>query len=289
MITLCSIKGIAYQESDSLLAGGESVKVDALLSILNLTLSYSQSDKLSSDHSANILAQYSAKSFAQQSAKTLADVSAKIYANQSILTTNGGWDLMCVRLTYGVQHSNLVNNVHSVQPLGLMPLDCSSLRAKSLNQLPKLIPSSLANSDNCSLNSGWMRIWKAGALPSPFGLLSLFIVDMCVPIEIVSNTLGTHLNMEKPNKTMPRSALTLTGHLTTTDRLSIEEAMKDHITPVTGRNSFTPNIKFKWRFFSCQQSKYFSVEASNEKEARSLLPDSPCLFSARIRQEGDHA
>lgn len=201
----------------------------------------------------------------------------------------GGWDLMCVRLTYGVQHSNLVNNVHSVQPLGLMPLDCSSLRAKSLNQLPKLIPSSLANFDNCSLNSGWMRIWKAGALPSPFGLLSLFIVDMCVPIEIVSNVLGTHLNMEKPNKTMPRSALTLTGHLTTTDRLSIEEAMKDHITPVTGRNSFTPNIKFKWRFFSCQQSKYFSVEASNEKEARSLLPDSPCLFSARIRQEGDHA
>lgn len=75
MITLCSIKGISYQESDSLLAGGESVKVDSLLSILNLTSSYSQSDKLSSG--------YSAKSLAQQSAKTLADVSAKIYANQS--------------------------------------------------------------------------------------------------------------------------------------------------------------------------------------------------------------
>lgn len=42
--------------------------------------------------------------------------------------------------------------------------------------------------------------------------------------------------------------------------------------------------KFLWRFFSCQQSKYFSVEANNEQEARSLLPDSPCLFSARIRQ-----
>ncbi|ETT00617.1 hypothetical protein HMPREF1568_1205 [Providencia alcalifaciens PAL-3] len=66
---------IAYQESDSLLAGGESVKVYALLSILNLTSSYSQSDKLSSGYSANILA--------QQLAKTLADVSAKIYANQS--------------------------------------------------------------------------------------------------------------------------------------------------------------------------------------------------------------
>ncbi|EMN0829557.1 host cell division inhibitor Icd-like protein [Providencia rettgeri] len=66
---------IAYQVNDSLLAGGESVKVDALLSILNLTSSYSQSDKFSSGYSANILA--------QQSAKTLADVLAKIYANQS--------------------------------------------------------------------------------------------------------------------------------------------------------------------------------------------------------------
>lgn len=81
MITLCSIKGIAYQEKASLLAGN-------------------QSGKLSSDHSVNILA--------QQPAKTLADVSAKIYANQSgeyflgqsakhfanllILTTIGGWD-----------------------------------------------------------------------------------------------------------------------------------------------------------------------------------------------------
>ncbi|WP_421959170.1 host cell division inhibitor Icd-like protein [Providencia huaxiensis] len=66
---------IAYQVNDSLLAGRESVKVDALLSILNLTSSYSQSDKISSGYSVNILA--------QQLAKTLADVSAKIYANQS--------------------------------------------------------------------------------------------------------------------------------------------------------------------------------------------------------------
>ncbi|HEC8340156.1 TPA: host cell division inhibitor Icd-like protein [Providencia rettgeri] len=44
--------------------------------------------------------------------------------------------------------------------------------------------------------------------------------------------------------------------------------------------------KFKWRFFSCQQAKYISVEATNEQEARAMLPDSPCLFSARIRQGG---
>ncbi|WP_442959540.1 host cell division inhibitor Icd-like protein [Providencia sp. PROV247] len=47
--------------------------------------------------------------------------------------------------------------------------------------------------------------------------------------------------------------------------------------------------KFIWRFFSCQQFKYFIVEATSEQEARSLLPDSPCVFSARIRQEVGHA
>lgn len=42
--------------------------------------------------------------------------------------------------------------------------------------------------------------------------------------------------------------------------------------------------KFLWRFFSCQQFKYFLVEATSEQEARSMLPDSPCIFSARIHQ-----
>ncbi|MCU6377629.1 host cell division inhibitor Icd-like protein [Morganella morganii] len=47
--------------------------------------------------------------------------------------------------------------------------------------------------------------------------------------------------------------------------------------------------KFKWRFFSCQQSRYFTVEARSEQEARSMQPDAPCLFSARVRQEVRHA
>ncbi|WP_193830565.1 host cell division inhibitor Icd-like protein [Morganella morganii] len=46
--------------------------------------------------------------------------------------------------------------------------------------------------------------------------------------------------------------------------------------------------KFLWRFFSCQQSRYFTVEARSEQEARSMLPDAPCLFSARIRQGVKH-
>lgn len=86
MITLYSIKGIAYQESDFLLAGkGVSLIYSLNNTIaLNYGITGNQSDKLSSDRSGII--------FPQQSAKTLADVSAKIYANQLILTTVGGWD-----------------------------------------------------------------------------------------------------------------------------------------------------------------------------------------------------
>lgn len=199
---------------------------------------------------------------------------------QYFLSSVGGWDLMSVRNTYGVHRHNLVNNVHSVQPLGLMPLDCSSLRAKSLNQLPKLIPSSLANSDNCSLNSDGMRIWNVGDSPSPFGDLSLLIVDMYVRILLVWVSLRTYINMTNVKIATPRSAA------------NTIEAFNHNVNrgnTMAMYKSTQTHPKFKWRFFSCQQSKYFSVEACNEKEARSLLPDSPCLFSARIRQEGGHA
>ncbi len=68
---------IAYQVNDSLLAGNNVSSTYTLNNTvaLNYGITGNQSDKLSSDHSVNILA--------QQSAKTLADVSAKIYANQS--------------------------------------------------------------------------------------------------------------------------------------------------------------------------------------------------------------
>lgn len=77
MITLYSIKGIAYQESDSLLAGNNvsSTYTPTNTVALNYGITGNQSDKLSPGYSANVLA--------QQSAKTLADVLAKIYANQS--------------------------------------------------------------------------------------------------------------------------------------------------------------------------------------------------------------
>ncbi len=185
----------------------------------------------------------------------------------------GGWDLMSVRNTY------------AVQPFGSMPNRSNSFRPRVLSQLAKLMFDSFAAASNCSFNSGVMRILNCGDCPSPLGLLSRFTVDKWSPIELISIYIGGHLNTVKPIKsTPPNNATNTIRGLITNDRVIIEVTMSKHITPVTGRNSFTPNTKFLWRFFSCQQSKYFSVEANNEQEARSLLPDSPCLFSARIRQ-----
>ncbi|HGD3319984.1 TPA: host cell division inhibitor Icd-like protein [Proteus mirabilis] len=61
MITLCSIKGIAYQVNDSLLAGKGVSLIDTLNNFAALNYGITGS----------------------QLAKTLADISAKIYANQS--------------------------------------------------------------------------------------------------------------------------------------------------------------------------------------------------------------
>ncbi|MCQ6312537.1 host cell division inhibitor Icd-like protein [Citrobacter portucalensis] len=40
--------------------------------------------------------------------------------------------------------------------------------------------------------------------------------------------------------------------------------------------------QFIWRFYSCQKRRYHIVIASTESEARSQLPDAPCLFAARF-------
>lgn len=190
-----------------------------------------------------------------------------------------------------VQHSNHVNDVHEVQPLGSIPRLCSSARPNSFNQLARLTPSFCASKSNCSFRSGVMRIWNGGAFPVPFGCLSrLMIVDMCTPINVVLFSIGVHTNTYVPIKTTPRCAETLPRRLTTNDRTSIEVAMKDHITPVTGRNSLTPNIVFTWRFAECQENKatYHHVTAHTEDEARSLLPGLLLVFAARIRQGVNH-
>lgn len=368
---------IAYQVNDSLLAGGESVKVDALLSILNLTSSYSQSDKISSGYSVNILA--------QQLAKTLADVSAKIYANQSPKFTgnqsgeylsgcNSGeylstpkrgsakrgeftplakgdfshlskeanyphwqgliWITIRGRIEFlqsikgkviefcqsikkgkielldtikkerieflesikkGSQSATLGDvdikyraseNINislllwygKYQFLGSIPNRSNSFRPRVLSQLPKLIPASDAADSNCALSSGVILIWNVGDNPFPFSVLSLFGVDMYVRNPLVCYLLCTYSNMKYvQNKTPSNDITSITQGLTTNDTDTIEVAMQDINTPVTGRTSLTPNQSYRWLFLALNRSDYtakpcrIAVTAPNEHDARLML------------------
>lgn len=169
------------------------------------------------------------------------------------------------------------------QPLGSIPKRSNSLRPRVLSQLAKLVFDCLAAISNCSFSSGDIRILNCGDCPSPFGLLSRFTVDKWSPIELALVLIGGHLNTGEPIKSTPPNSITSTERgLTTNDNYTIEVAMKDHIMPINGHNSPISINLFNWRFFSCQQFKYLTVTARTEQEARSMLPDSPCLFSARV-------
>ncbi|WP_345840313.1 host cell division inhibitor Icd-like protein [Morganella morganii] len=122
-----------------------------------------------------------------------------------------------------------------------------------------------------------MRIWKVGDNPSPFGDLSLLIVDMYVRNLLICSLLRTYISMCYVIKAMPCGASTLTGHLTTNDIISIEVAMSQYITPVTGRNSLTPSQSFRWLFLALERgnpaAKSHRIEATapNEHSAHLLL------------------
>lgn len=167
-----------------------------------------------------------------------------------------------------------------VQPFGSIPCRNSSLRARSFSQLPRLTFSLSAAASNCSLNSGTSLILNIGDFPAPFGLLSLFTVDMYRPVEIVLMLLGLYTNTFNLDRTTPRSA---------TNTIEASNHNVNWSNTMAMYKSTQTHPKFKWRFFSCQQSRYFTVEARSEQEARSMLPDAPCLFSARIRQGVNHA
>ncbi len=185
----------------------------------------------------------------------------------------GGWDL------------NLVNDVHSV--------DCLALRCL------RLISAFTAVTINCALLSPSSRFLSKSATTScgkrAFSCCDLLLIELVAISESPyswCDSVYAKINVIKGLK-----CDSLRGNF-----ISVG-AIHQIATPRSARNTieaFNHNVirgntmamykstqthpKFLWRFFSCQQSKYFSVEASNEKEARSLLPDSPCLFSARIRQ-----
>ncbi len=199
---------------------------------------------------------------------------------QYFLSSVGGWDL------------NLVNDVHSVDCLALRCLRLiSPCKAATMNWAV-LSPSSFSNSTLLAISCGTRALIFCDLLLT----LSLIIT---APYLFTWVPVYTKIVLIKVLKWVPVNVYTgcqldvvafnndKAPQCCSTNRASNHNVKRSNTMAMYKSTQTHP--KFKWRFFSCQQSKYFSVEASNEKEARSLLPDSPCLFSARIRQEGDHA
>lgn len=166
----------------------------------------------------------------------------------------------------GAVHS--ITESNPAQPFGSMPCRRNSARASSFNQLPRLTPSRSAASLSCCRNSGVIRIWKVGDSPSPFGVLSRLIVDMYVRNLIAWILLCTYVITTNMQKTTPRTAGTVPGRLTSTDKLRIEEAMKDHITHPQGRKSYI------WRFLALSAigRNVIHITANTEREAREQSP-----------------
>lgn len=99
----------------------------------------------------------------------------------------------------------------------------------------------------------------------------------------------------------PEARQTLTGHLTTTDRLIIEEAVKENTTPAQGRHSLNLNSgneqpSFVWIIAAIRRDSQnikvtiHHIAAATEREARlSLVKDHVCFFAGRINQGVSHA
>lgn len=203
----------------------------------------------------------------------------------------GGWDLNRINNIYSVQHHNLVNDIHSVDCLVLRCLRLISALAAVIKKPAVLSPSIFNASissksskgsltDTCSDLLFFLPVAITGS-PS-YRWCSVYtklfhekILTWCSPLNILvvftSDFIGNR------NSNAPKCANT-TEAFNHSVMESYDMAMY---------KSTQTHPKFLWRFFSCQQSKYFSVEATSEQEARSMLPDSPCLFSARIRQRDD--
>lgn len=139
-----------------------------------------------------------------------------------------------------------------------------------------------------SRSSGSSRNWNGG-LPR----LSFLCVDTLSTPDVMCLCVMTHY-MHMNEKATPRSAETLPRRLTTNDRLRIEVAMKNHITPISGRTAYTLNTersKFTWLFIGTPANTpnctpiVLRTEADTETEARALFPAWSLTFAAKIRTE----
>lgn len=111
---------------------------------------------------------------------------------------------------------------------------------------------------------------------SKWSFMELFKQLVLTCLNDVDNLFKQGAKVSPLEITKPGSASTLTGPLTTSDRKSIEVAMSNRTTPLTGRASISP-ILFTWRFLALNRHDKkakpcrLSVDAPTEREARSIL------------------
>lgn len=212
--------------------------------------------------------------------------------NHTEITVDAGRLSLSELATYESFVGHRVTSTKSVgQPFGSMPRLSSSRRSSLLIQ-PALLssPSSFIATANRSDRSTSRRSCTT-CRSFWFSLVDIGVYRYILRFEVINVHHCIAFSKAKPGSVSP-----LTGPLTTNDKARIEVAMSDHITPLTGRNSLTPN-KFTWRFLAISRSDRnakpcrMSVEAHTEREARQVLaPHFILSLAARLPvQEVSHA
>lgn len=167
------------------------------------------------------------------------------------------------------------------QPFGSMPFFRRASRPNSFIQFARLTLSAWASFSNCSLSSGGIRIWNAGAFPAPFGCRSrLMGVDMCVPIGVLFSLIGTHLNTVLSKKTTPRTVRAVPRRLT---------KPLSEVTVMAELQSTQTRPEFTWRFLALSAigRNVIHITATTEREAREQSPAGCVMvFAGRLPVEG---
>ncbi len=184
------------------------------------------------------------------------------------------------------------NITHSkpVQPFSSMLRDFSSLRITRLSQAE--IDSSPSTSIAC-----FMAFSSAGSTLKAICLFPRgnFVFDMCLT-QWLSCLCLTMYNTSQAvvKQRSPEVLPTRSGLLTTNAKATSEAAMKNHITPLNGRITYTLNNArpaFTWLFLGTPASTspctpiILRTEANTETEARERFPAWSLTFAAKIRTE----
>ncbi len=167
----------------------------------------------------------------------------------------------------------------TVQPLGSILRDCSSLRIiRFIQAASDSSPSCRCASSIKSRSSGSSRNWNGG-----FPRLSFLCVDTFSTPDVVCLCVMTHY-MHVNEKATPRSAETLPRRLT---------KPLFEVTVMAGSQHTQTHPKFTWRFLALNAStcSVIHIDASTEREARDQSPAGCVMvFAGRLPVQGvEHA